>query len=390
MVGLTGYITSLVEWLDEVGLAIHLPGMIYNSPLAVWIKVKEGYQMKGEGASINLYNESIPIRSHQHWEIKGGILEIVSVNNGTVQGIRWNKPGNATRNGTIVVAEDCDIKGAGSNFSMSTSELLGSKRLAIVKRVKPGVRGRMKMVMEMRSRRPQVNTPLHPNHGCVLSGIDLMEFDSVFTDGSWRKSETLRSLLKGEGQINAGGAIVLCKGGKRMVGIRIEIDVEEESAFEVELISLIIAIKIYKGSPMTIFSDCKSALAVLNGKHRGSFFSILGGWRKSENCILEKVKAHPEKFKKPEEWDYCDKGIWAADQIAGDTLTPAITIKASTWLSLISYTSKAIVVDCNGLPFVKDISKRWGKYLIDSYLKDRDEYRVKGGNREYGRALISA
>ncbi len=102
--GSTGCITSLVEWLDEVGLALHLPGMIYNSPLAVWVKVKEGYQMKGEGASLNLHNEYIPIRSHQHWEIKGGILEIISVDNESVQGIRWNGPGNSTRNGSVVVA----------------------------------------------------------------------------------------------------------------------------------------------------------------------------------------------------------------------------------------------------------------------------------------------
>ncbi len=154
-----------------------------------------------------------------------------------------------------------------------------------------------------------------------------------------------------------------------------------ESAFEVELISLIIAITLYKGSPITIYSDCKSALSILNGRHRGSFFGILGGWRKSENCILEKVRAHPERFKKPEEWDCCDRGIWAADQIAGDIFSPAFTIKASDWLKLISYSSKAIVVDKAGLPFIKDISRRWGKHLVDAYLKDRDEYRAKGGKR---------
>jgi hypothetical protein len=167
-----------------------------------------------------------------------------------------------------------------------------------------------------------------------------------------------------------------------MVGIKVDIDVEVDSAFEVELIALIIAIAMYKGSPMTIYSDCKSALSILNGKNRGSFFGILGGWRKSENCILEKVRAHPEKHKKPDDWDYTDKGIWAADQIAGDTLEPALTIKASTWLKYISYSAKAIIKDQEGLPFIKDISKRWGKHLIDSYLKDRDEYRVNGGRKK--------
>jgi hypothetical protein len=63
--------------------------------------------------------------------------------------------------------------------------------------------------------------------------------------------------------------------------------------------------------------------------------------RKPENCILEKVKAHPEKFKKPEEWDHCDKGIWAADQIAGGTLSPAYTLKTSEWLKRISFSGLA-------------------------------------------------
>ena len=128
-------------------------------------------------------------------------------------------------------------------------------------------------------------------------------------------------------------------------------------------------------------SDCKSALSILNGRHRGTFFSLLGGWRKPEGCVLEKVKAHPEKYKKPEEWDHRDRGIWAADQIAGGVLSPSIRIKASEWLTHISYSSKLVVVDQKGLPFVKDIAKRWGKYLVDSYLVERDDYREERGKR---------
>jgi hypothetical protein len=39
------------------------------------------------------------------------------------------------------------------------------------------------------------------------------------------------------------------------------------------------------------------------------------------------------------------------------------------------------VVDQQGLPFVKDIAKRWGKYLVDSYLVERDDYREERGKR---------
>jgi hypothetical protein len=47
-------------------LAIHLPGMIYNSPMAVWVRVKDKYEMRGEGQGQCLNKEAIPLRSHQH------------------------------------------------------------------------------------------------------------------------------------------------------------------------------------------------------------------------------------------------------------------------------------------------------------------------------------
>jgi hypothetical protein len=55
--GTTGYITSLLEWLDEVKLAIHLPGMIYNSPYAMWIKLKTT-EKKGKRRMTNVGSSS--------------------------------------------------------------------------------------------------------------------------------------------------------------------------------------------------------------------------------------------------------------------------------------------------------------------------------------------
>ena len=73
-----------------------------------------------------------------------------------------------------------------------------------------------------------------------------------------------------------GGAVVLGRKGIEFTTIFIEVDVDVESAFEVEMISLLVAIAICEGKPMTIYSDCKSALKILSGRNRGSFFSILG------------------------------------------------------------------------------------------------------------------
>jgi len=128
-----------------------------------------------------------------------------------------------------------------------------------------------------------------------------------------------------------------------------------------------------------IFSDCKSALTILLGRNRGTFFSLLSGWRKKDNIMLEKVKAHPERYRSPENWTHTDRGIWIADQIAGNEQAATHVVKASDWLKKVAYESKAYVTTKQGLPFVKDISKEWGKYMMDKYLKDRDDYRERDG-----------
>jgi len=355
--------------------------MIYNSPLSVWVQVNGKYQMKGEQRSQIMQTEHIPVRSGQHWEIKGGLLEVRSIKGDSVQCVRWMGQGNHQRIGAKVTAVEADIKGASSGYNVGIDELRKSTRLAITHRGLPNSRSRTKIIQDMIERRPQIATPTYPPFMKLPETLTDLAFDTMYTDGSWRKTETLRELLSGGGKIYSGGAIVLGRGGHEMTTIFIEIDVEVESAFEVELISLLIAIAMCKGNPIKIFSDCKSALSILNGKHRGSFFSLLGGWRKPESCVLEKVKAHPEKYKKPEEWSHTDRGIWAADQIAGGILLPSVKIKASEWLTHISYASKLIVVDQQGLPFVKDIANKWGKYLVDSYLVERDDYREERGKR---------
>jgi hypothetical protein len=222
-------------------------------------------------------------------------------------------------------------------------------------------------------------------NGTMFEGF---EFDTIYTDGSWKESITLRDHLSGRRTVEAGGAVILGKGEKYLC-LHIRIDLDTDSAFEVEMISLLVAIEIAGSRDITIYSDCKSALSLLNGRNRGSFFNILSGWNKSINTILSKVKAHPEKYKKPESWNMEDKGIWVADQVAGKVMKSYKSLVASVWLKRISYSSKAIVVDMDGVPFVKDITRRWSKHLMDQYLKERDDYRAKDGKRRKKHSFLS-
>ena len=102
--GDSGYLTSLIQWLDEVGLAIHLPGLIYNSPLSLWVKFREPkgrrpgrpecYRMAGEFSEWELEGKRIPVRIGQHWEIKGGLFEITSLADHRAEGLRWTGQSN--------------------------------------------------------------------------------------------------------------------------------------------------------------------------------------------------------------------------------------------------------------------------------------------------------
>ena len=193
---------------------------------------------------------------------------------------------------------------------------------------------------------------------------------------------TTKSFLLGDSHTEAGGAIVLRQGEKFFL-IRVEMDLQLESAFEAEMISLLIAIDIVRDREVTIFSDCKSALSLLNGKHRGAFLNILSGWRRPLNAVLEKVRAHPERFKELKEWKAADKGIWMADQVAGGSLTTEKTLKASSWIRRVSYSSKAVIVRKEtGMPFFRDVAKMWSKHLLKTYLIQRDEFRARNGKTE--------
>jgi hypothetical protein len=392
--GTTGYITSLLEWLDEVNLAIHLPGLIYNSPYALWIKLlNPKKRMKSNDRSIfklssemdTKANEGGPaaVRAGQFWEVEGGLLEITSTLDSKIEGRRWDSRGKKQAVGTEVVLRKGDRHGGGSSWSIPLEDMGGLKRLAVVESTPLKLRETTRKITKLMKRVPILIKPERPMYAGDALQFSGFEYDTIYTDGSWKESLTLRDVLSGKRTVKAGGAVILGK-GDRYLCIHVAIDIETESAFEVEMISLLIAIDIAGTRDVTIYSDCKSALSLLNGRNRGAFFNILSGWKKPVDTILKKVKAHPEKFKKPEDWGDSDKGIWIADQIAGKAMKASKSINAAMWLKRISYTSKAVIVEQGGIPFVKDISKRWSKHLMERYLKERDDYReAEGKSRKW-------
>ena len=90
------------------------------------------------------------------------------------------------------------------------------------------------------------------------------KFLHVYTDGSWATDRTLNQFLLGKFDKRAAGAIILSDGETWVHRLQVDMDVEVNSAFDVELICILIANKIAASlrSKVVIHSDCQAAINV--------------------------------------------------------------------------------------------------------------------------------
>ncbi len=70
-------------------------------------------------------------------------------------------------------------------------------------------------------------------------------FHSIYMDGSWRVKHTLSSLLLNIGEVETAGAIVLHT-NRGLFPIKVEMDLETNSAYDAKVISLLVAHELSK------------------------------------------------------------------------------------------------------------------------------------------------
>ena len=149
-----------------------------------------------------------------------------------------------------------------------------------------------------------------PDHELQL--FDDFYIHSIYTDGSWAVKHTISSFLLNTGEVSTAGAIILHT-NRGLITVKVNMDLDSTSAFEPEVLSLLIAHEIARGRKINIWTDCQAAIKTLNGGKLGALSYTLSGWTKSPRVSFNKASAHPEKRKEIADWLPEEKGNYLAD-----------------------------------------------------------------------------
>ena len=342
------------------------------------------------------------MRVGQCWELDSKVLEITGFTSSGAEYLEWTPTQNTIAAESILYVDTSDNyakypTGLGTSLSISLAALSNSKKL--IERAPDKIELRSLIIpgpdhddivtrdtltakiSQIRNRNPippKGNQKRDPRP-TTLTALEDIYFHTAYTDGSWARTDTIASLLLGNGEIKTAGAIILHT-LQGMINIKITMDIDVSSAYEAEVVSLLIAHELAKRRKVTIWTDCEAAMKRLSGRRLGALAQVLNGWEKNDKVAFRKVKAHPERRLPASEWSTEERGNFMADQVAGSILTPAYTIKASEWLKKIGAThSKLTIERTDGTPLIMDVSKTKSKCDVIKYLDERDDFREEEG-----------
>ena len=384
--------TSLIEWLKLMELNIRVCGVDLNGALAAKDNCtlderielnRRGIVLEAEGSD-GEDEEELPIRIGQCWGLGDGISEIIGFDNDKVEVMEWSRKGK--RGG-----DRLEVKTVGNYSKYPTGmgtrnwidfQVLRDSTSKLFELGRDSAKGKALTcsISAVRNRKiaPRKTVETEEFGWAKWKG---KTFNKIYTDGSWKKEDTVRSLLLNKGKVTAGGGIVLSD-GNWFSPIFIEMDVETTGAFPVETISLLTAYEFARAAvnDVEIMPDCTGAISALEGSNAG-FSSLLAGWDKDDTgkVTIRKVKAHPERWGKPGEWNIDEKGNWMADHVADGSADITHRLSAKAIIRDIGKRAMIQIVDNEGVPFFGDIKRRNSKYILKRYYKGRDRYRTNTG-----------
>ena len=175
----------------------------------------------------------------------------------------------------------------------------------------------------------------------------------------------------------AGALAVLTNRG--LILIRITMDIISGSAYDAEVVSLLITHEIAGKRSIDIWSDCEAAMKRLRSRNLGALSQCISGWKRNTNVRFMKVRAHPEDRLPHDLWSPEERGNYLADRVAGGFIEPSITVSAASWLKSLSASSKISLVSTEGTPIIGDIKFIKSALDINENLVERDDFREADG-----------
>jgi hypothetical protein len=380
-------LSSLVRYLKTIGLRIRV-GYAETEGWELACNCEQNTQARIEmnARGIVLRSEleeggKIPIRVGQCWEYDGRALEILGFRDDQIETMEWECENSITIGRNIEEKDGNRPQGMGGSVLIGKEEFIeqASHLLELsVDKVTKGGEGKLTCKLMARrnntacERAIKIPDYLKREWACWGGG----DFTHIYTDGSYKEEATWGDQLLGTVKRIAGGSVIISDGMSWFHKIYVKIDVEVEDAGQVELICLLIAneIAMAEKRAITIRSDCKSALNVIEGAYSERFANILSGWKKWEGSNTEHISAHPERHKAWGTWEWDDMGIYVADRVAGGFSVANRTISAREWLLRISAQSKVAIEEEDGTPFIGSVSRRASRISMKHYFMERDGY----------------
>ncbi len=93
--------------------------------------------------------------------------------------------------------------------------------------------------------------------------------------------------------------------------------------------------------------------------------------------MVQKVRAHPERFAHYTNWSWDDKGIWTADRVVGGHMAFECTVGAAHWLKRIGSRSRVDIEEMDGTPFIGSVRERVSQRSMELYWVEKDDWRSK-------------
>jgi hypothetical protein len=425
--GPTSWITSLQQWLGEIGVRLRkhgveaLPGnpQIIDTPS---VSVEQRLCASRMGVSfvgdVHMVGDTEPplpglewvrlcqpaplsrieLRVGQIWflaERTQNLFEIISFAEGAVMCVLWEvgyKPGRKGllgRGAKVHMTEVNLSHGAGGGVPLTIASLVegarGTRRLVFLseeRHYRGGVTGCT--ILGSRERCPDPGRVWSPptlyNELMQVAGIS----SEIYTDGSYSKTSRAAGFYSGASDTKSGAGIAFfLPEGNEFHKVHIEGDHSLSNSYMTEMVALSLGVRLASSRSQVVYSDCAAALGSLRQlqakKFHTSPYWMLDIFLDLDYSVrTEKVKAHPENRVIPV-YSLQDRGITAADDCAGSSKLADRSITLQEALGILAGFCRVTLVNEDGSFAVDNLLSRRVDKDKKEYVIRRDGYRATRG-----------